>query len=326
MELEPLDAASDGDRQAAAALLEAALPFDHARVVTAEKLFGGNGGKRIGHTVGAWSDSRELLGVLAQAGRFIKLLAVIPSARRRGIGTMLLKAAQESVEKSVEKNRAAGAPRPRLRVGDHAGNYLSPGLDVRQADGQAFLRARGFTEVGQNLNLLAPLRDNPLISEARVEALEARVRSGGYTARRATADDVEPLLAMVSEAFSPVWAHEVARALGPELGGPPAAHTPTLREGAAVHLAWDGAGAIVAFAAHDGNNRGLGWFGPTGVLPAHRGHGIGELLLLHCLRDVGADIDNRPDGGVIAWVGPVEYYARACAARPDRRFAVYEES
>lgn len=323
MELRPLEPESAADRQAAAALLAASLPFDRAPVVTDEKLFSGNGGRRSGTTVGAFSESRELLGVLAQAGRFIKLLTVHPSARRRGIGTQLLASARQIADASVDQS----APRPKLRVGDHAGNYLSPGLDVRQEDGQAFLRARGFAEVGQNLNLLAPVRDNPLLSDERVASLTARVRGDGYTARRATQDDVTPLLAMAAEAFSPVWAHEVARALGPELGGSPAAHTPTLREGAAVHLACDAAGAVVAFAAHDGNNRGLGWFGPTGTLPAHRGHGIGELLLLHCLRDVsaGLDVDGRPDAGVIPWVGPVEYYARACAARPDRRFAVYEE-
>lgn len=325
MELRPLEPDSEADRQAAASLLAASLPFDRARVVSDEKLFSGNGGRRTGTTIGAFSDSRELVGVLAQAGRFIKLLTVHPSARRRGIGTQLLGAAR----KLAVAGLAEDAPRPKLRVGDHAGNYLSPGLDVRQEDGQAFLRARGFAEVGQNLNLLAPVRDNPLLSDERVASLTARVRGGGYTARRATRDDVTALLAMVSDAFSPVWAHEVARALGPELGGAPALHTPPLSEGAAVHLCCDAAGAIVAFAAHDGNNRGLGWFGPTGTLPAHRGHGIGELLLLHCLRDVAAglsaDADGRPDAGVIAWVGPVEYYARTCAARPDRRFAVYEE-
>jgi GNAT superfamily N-acetyltransferase len=317
MELRPLDEKSDIDQQAAAALLEAALPWDGVRIVAAEKLFSSNGGRRSGHAVGAFdAATHELLGVLAQAGRWIKLLAVHPAARRRGIGTALLEAAKQRLP-SVD----ASAPRPKLRVGDHAGNYLSPGIDLREASGAAFLQARGFGEVGQNLNLLAPVRQNPLLSDARLGDLDARVRRGGYSARRATAADAEPLAQMIGPAFSPVWAHEVARALGPELGGAAAAHTPALTCGAAVHVAHDSQGALVAFAAHDGNNRGLGWFGPTGVLLAHRGHGIGELLLLHCLRDV---ID-RPDGGVIAWVGPVEYYARACAARPDRRFAVYEE-
>ncbi len=75
------------------------------------------------------------------------------------------------------------------------------------------------------------------------------------------------------------------------------------------------------FAAHDGNNRGLGWFGPMGTLDTHRGQGLGEALLLGCLLDV---VD-RPDGGVIAWVGPVGFYSRACGAVPDRRFVVFEE-
>jgi GNAT superfamily N-acetyltransferase len=145
--------------------------------------------------------------------------------------------------------------------------------------------------------------------------------SAGYTLRRAEAGDLPALLAMIESQFSPIWAYEVARALGPRLGGEAAAHTPELDEGAAVHLACDGASEIVAFAAHDGNNRGLGWFGPMGTLPAHRGHGLGEALLLACLADVRA----RPEGGVIAWVGPVSFYGRACGAVPDRSFVVYEE-
>jgi hypothetical protein len=58
-----------------------------------------------------------------------------------------------------------------------------------------------------------------------------------------------------------------------------------------------------------------------GTLPAHRGRRLGEVLVLCCL----ADVWERVDGGVIAWVGPVDFYARACGAVPDRRFVVYEE-
>ncbi len=315
VELRPLDPAAD--LQAASALLEAALPWDGAKVVAAEKLFSANG-RRVGHAIGAFAaDDHRLLAVLVRAGRWIKLLAVHPTERRRGIGTMLLEAARAALGiEFFEK------PRPKLRVGDHAGNYLGPGIDEREEGGQAFLRARGFAEVARNLNLRAPLAQNPCLREDHIAALCQRAERGGYVVRRTTAADVSALLDLVSSAFSPVWAHEVQRALGPELGGAAAAYTPKLPEGPGVHVALDASGTPVGFAAHDGNNRGLGWFGPTGVLPAHRGHGLGELLLLHCLRDVV----NRPEGGVIAWVGPVEYYARTCGASPHRRFVVYEES
>ena len=297
----------------ATALLAAALPLDGVQVVAAEKLFGGNG-PRSGQALGAFA-AGELVGVVAYAGRFIKVLAVRGDAQRRGIGTALLAAVRAA------QPAAAQGPPPRLRIGDHAGNYLSPGVDERYTAAHAFLHARGLREVSRCLNLRAPLADNPLCSRERILQLQARAAAAGYQLRRAQAADVQALLAMVQTQFSPVWAYEVARALGPELGGPAAAHTPPLPEGAAVHLAVDATGAVVAFAAHDGNNRGLGWFGPMGTLPAHRGHGLGEALVLFCM----ADVHDRPEGGVIAWVGPVEFYARACGAVPDRRFVVYEE-
>lgn len=322
---EPLDCAampglrlrvlSQAELAPATALLGAALPWDHVEVVAAEKLFGGNG-RRSGQALGAFTSAGELVGVLAYAGRFIKLLAVQPEAQRRGIGTALFAAARARIQAG-----ATDTPPPRLRIGDHPGNYLSPGVDERYQAAHAFFRARGLAEVARCLNLRAPLRDNPLSTPERAHRLHAAATAHGYTLRRARAEDVAGLLTMVAAEFSPVWADEVARALGPELGGAAAAYTPQLPEGAAVHLALLPSGAPVAFAAHDGNNRGLGWFGPMGTLPAHRGRGLGEALVLSCLADVG----ERPDGGVIAWVGPEAFYARTCGAIPDRRFVVYEE-
>lgn len=300
------------DLPAASALLTTTLPHDHAALVAKEKLFGGNH-RRDRHSVGAFSPAGELLGLLSQAGRWIKLITVHPSTQRRGIGTALLGEAQ--------RHLAAAGATGKLRIGDQPGNYLSPGMDERYLDGQAFFRARGFGEVASVLNLRAPVRDNPLITDERLEQLCARAAKDGYTIRRATPQDAEPLLTMIGLSFAPVWSFEVARALGPALGGEAAKDCDELPEGPGVHVALDRSGAVVAFAAHDGNNRGLGWFGPMGTLDAHRGHGLGEALLLHCLLDVR----DRPDGGVIAWVGPVGFYFRASGAVADRRFVVFEE-
>jgi GNAT superfamily N-acetyltransferase len=250
----------------------------------------------------------------------VKLLAVHPAARRHGVGTQLLTAAHDFVAATGEP----GKPRPKLRIADHPGNYLSPGVDERATEAQAFLRARGFAPVGQAVNLRAPLDDNPLLDSDRMGSCAQAVAGHGYTIRRATSVDVAPLHDLAAQHFSPVWAYELGRALGPELGGAAAEHTPALVEGAAVHLALDADGRAVAFACHDGNNRGLGWFGPMGTLDSHRGKRLGELLLLRCLEDVA--VAKRPEGGVIAWVGPIEFYARICGARPDRRFIAFEES
>src|SRR5205823_2084720 len=128
-----------------------------------------------------------------------------------------------------------------------------------------------------------PLDDNPKVTEARAVELEARARRRGYEVRRVGHGERELLLKVAAEAFAPAWAFELARALDQD---PPAAFA-----------AFQG-GQPVAFAAHDANNSGLGWFGPAGTLTPHRGQGLGEALLLRCLLDV----KGKPEGGVIAWI------------------------
>nr|MDQ3301155.1 GNAT family N-acetyltransferase [Myxococcota bacterium] len=86
---------------------------------------------------------------------------------------------------------------------------------------------------------------------------------------------------------------------------------------AGVHVALAD-GAYCAFAAHDGNNRGLGWFGPTGTWPAHRGKGLGEALLLACLVDVAAEHARCE----VAWIGPRPFYEKVAGIVDERRFVV----
>jgi GNAT superfamily N-acetyltransferase len=277
--IEPL---SPAELDRARALLARALPHDRVDVVDAEKLFGSDGA-RTGMTLGAFEDE-VLVGVLAAAGRWIKLIAVEESARRQGIATQLLARLDQSLK---------------LRVCDHPGNYLSPGLDERYREGLAFFGAHGFRPAGKVENLRAPL-DRPL----------KRMEVPGYQLRRVQGDDRAAVLAWIARAFAPVWAHEAGRAAdGPR-------H--------ALHAAFaDVAPAVpVAFAAADGNNQGLGWFGPAGTEPAHRGKRLGEALLLRCLEDVR----ELPEGGVIAWIGPKEFYRKTVAAVEDRRFLQLERA
>jgi GNAT superfamily N-acetyltransferase len=269
-----------GQLDEARALLAAALPNDRVAVVAEEKLFGDNGA-RAGVALGA-VDGDSLVGVVAAAGRWVKLLAVDERRRRRGVGSALL-----------ERVRVA-----RMRAGDHPGNYLAPGVDIRCGEARAFFAARGFAEVGQVENIRAPDINSGLAARTVAPA-------AGYQVRRAGADDERPLLDWIATAFAPVWAHEVARALaGPRR---------------AVHVALH-ENSPVAFAAADGNNRGLGWFGPAGTDPAHRGRRLGEALLLACL----ADVRGLPEAGVIAWIGPKEFYRKTCGAVDDRQFVQLE--
>ena len=66
---------------------------------------------------------------------------------------------------------------------------------------------------------------------------------------------------------------------------------------------------IVGFASVDATAKGF--FGPTGVDPAHRNKGIGAALLLAALHD----LKNQGYGyGIIGSAGPVDFYVKAVNA------------
>jgi mycothiol synthase len=278
-------------------IVEAAFPFDRVPTVIEEKLLGPNG-SRAGTTLVAW-DGAEAAGVIAMAGRWIKLFAVDPGRRGRGVGSVLLDLARTWV-----RTRGGGG---RLRFMDHPGNYLSPGLDVREEAGRAWVASHGFKVVSENVNLRVPLVGNPKVTDAHGASLVERAAAAGYEVRRVGRGERDVLLHVAAEAFAPAWAFELGRAMDQD---PPAVFA-AFRDGHPV-----------AFAAHDANNSGLGWFGPAGTLTAHRGRGLGEALLVQCLLDVR----DKPEGGVIAWIGPRHFYEGAAGAVDDRRFVVFEES
>jgi len=289
MRIAPLDRAQ---LAAAAAVLAEACAFDAAGEVAAEKLFepAPAGPARA---FGAW-DGGELVGVAAVSSRWLRVLAVAPRARARGAGTGLLEACEAAA-------RAAGEVT--LRALDQPGNYLAPGIDERNTDTIAWLERRGWRRQGEpRVDVLIDVRENPRVTAARAAQLAEGARARGYELRRARADETALLDAVATE-FGGAWPWELARALAFEPAG--------------VHVALRD-GAYCAFAAHDGNNRGLGWFGPTGTWPAHRGQGLGEALLLACLVDVGA-IHARCE---VAWIGPRPFYEKAAGIVDERRFVV----
>jgi GNAT superfamily N-acetyltransferase len=276
----------------ATAVLAAGCAFDRAAVVADEKLFG-DGPTGAPQALGAW-DGDALVGVASLAGNRLRLLAVIPAARRNGMGTALLEACLE---------RARGARVATLRTLDQPGNYLAPGVDERNVETIGWLERRGWQRHGElRSNVRIDVRSNPRVSAARAAELVAAARARGYEVRRARADEAALLDAVAAE-FGGAWPFELARALR---FTPPGVHV-AMREG-----------AYCAFAAHDGNNRGLGWFGPTGTWPAHRGQGLGEALLVACLVDVAEDHAQCE----VAWIGPRAFYDKVAGIAEDRRFVL----
>ena len=294
MRIAPLDRAHAG---VAAALCDRACVFD--RVVVDEKLFGAapriSEMRELGtitpHPLGAW-EGAVLVGVAGVAGTRVRLIAVEPGARGRGIGSALLAACEDLA-------RADGVAT--LRALDQPGNYLAPGIDERNAAAIAWLERRGWQRAGEpRENLLLAVRDNPRVTVERLEACRAAARALGYEVRRARADEVTLREAVAAE-FGGAWPFELSRALAFD---PPGVHVAT-RDG-----------AYCGFAAHDGNNGGLGWFGPTGTWPGHRGKGLGEVLLLACLADVARDHALCE----VAWIGPRPFYDKVAGIASERRF------
>jgi mycothiol synthase len=289
MRVEPLERSALPE---AAAVLAAACAFDRAAEVADEKLFGA-GPRGTTQALGAWEDD-ALIGVAAVAANRIRVLGVAPAARGRGVGGALLDACEATA-------RAAGETV--LRTLDQPGNYLAPGIDDRNAATIAWLERRGWHRHGEpNVDLLIDVRDNPRVSATRADELAAAARARGYEVRRAGPDDGALLDAVATE-FGGAWPFELARALA---GDPRGVHVAT-RDG-----------AYCAFAAHDGNNRGLGWFGPAGTWPAHRGQGLGEALLLACLVDVAVHHARCE----VAWIGPRAFYDKVAGIAAERRFLV----
>jgi hypothetical protein len=180
-----------------------------------------------------------------------------------------------------------------VRTLDLPGNYLAPGIDVRNDETIRWFDRRGYRKTGENTNLLIDVRGNPRLDRA--------TSTRGYEIRRADAAEGDALAAAIAAEFGGAWPFETARAL--EVGG--------------VHVAVKG-GGYAAFAAHDGNNQGLGWFGPAGTWSSHRGRGLGEALLLACLRDVAA---KHPQCEV-AWIGPRRFYEQSAGIAGERQFVV----
>jgi mycothiol synthase len=272
------------DLPAICELLAAAndTPYDLARVAR-EKCFEDGA---LGTPVALLAETGGGVGgVLVFTPRGIRLLAVRRSARRRGIGSELLRAFEERTGAS------------RIVVYGEAGNYYLPGVPEDDRATRRFFESHGYAaDQEQPVNLTVDLVDNPSLAPGEAaQAADPRVERVSETSRA-------ELLAFVTSHFGALWSLETARAF---LNDPPTAF-----------LARDSSGAIAGFSAHEANNRGLGFFGPMGTDPAARGGGIGRALLLASLADLRA---HRFRTAVISWAANVPFYERACGARPSLR-------
>jgi GNAT superfamily N-acetyltransferase len=121
----------------------------------------------------------------------------------------------------------------------------------------------------------------------------ARLAAEGVVCRRAESYERTDVVSFARQHF-PHWEDEVAVAFG--------AIPPT------IYISVENR-AVQGFACY--NVTRPDYFGPTGVLEAQRGRGIGRALLLQCLEALAAE---GYAYAIIGGVGPAGFYERAVGA------------
>jgi GNAT superfamily N-acetyltransferase len=192
---------------------------------------------------------------------YITLIAVGPAMQRQGVGTALLRHAENFL-------KAQG--RPVVMASSYAPGYFIPGVDVNAyAGGLAFLKKHGYAEVYRPLAMQTSLWD---LSEPPW----VREKASAFQLKRFEPALALPLLDFVRREFPGDWVRVVRETAGKILGG----DSPNR-----LIAALDGGDRIVGFAHHEHER-----FGPIGVAASERGRGIGQVLMfatLHAQRDAG---------------------------------------
>jgi mycothiol synthase len=255
-------------------------PYDLA-AVTEEKCFShGVSGLPVTRVI---EDDGVIVGAAVSCGRWLRLLAVARDRRREGFGRQLLRDAEQQGVAVVAAE---------------AGNYFTPGVVMSDSGTCEFFKANRYIQTRWTYNLETDL-------ESIGEPAEHRLPSRGIALRRPRHEDADRVLEFVEREFGRIWRFEAARAFGRDM--PP------------LFISEEN-GRITGFAVHDVNNRGLGFFGPTGVTVEMRGRGIGRRLLLASLADMREMGYRR---AVIPWTDLLEFYHRACGAEPAHRFVAF---
>lgn len=139
------------------------------------------------------------------------------------------------------------------------------------------------------------------------DACAEGLRRAGLVVRRARPWELTPVREFVARHFARAWADEISVGFARQ----PVTVFVGLREG-----------RLAGFAAYECTRPDF--FGPTGVVEAERGRGLGRALLLASLwglRELGYAY------AVIGGVGPADFYARAVGATiiPDSSPGIYAD-
>lgn len=140
-------------------------------------------------------------------------------------------------------------------------------------------------------DMLVKLYELPELPRQRM----AQLAEEGVRFRRAIAPEKSLVVSWVRRHFSEAWANETDVAFS--------------RQPVTCLLALQ-QNELLGFACYEATCKNF--FGPTGVHEAHRGRGLGKILLLqalHAQRELGYGY------AIIGGAGPTAFYEKACAAQ-----------
>lgn len=197
---------------------------------------------------------------------YVTLLAVDPDHRRKGVGTALLDHCESYL-------RAQG--RKVVMVSSYAPGYFIPGVDVAHyAPALSFFARHNYKAVYRPIAMQCPLWAFEV--PAWVREKESAANAAGLRFDAYHPELTLPLLAFVRKEFPGDWVRVVRTAMDRILQGDAPAR---------LVICHDGRGDVLGFSHHEAER-----FGPIGTCPAHRGRGLGQVLMYRTLqsqRDAG---------------------------------------
>jgi mycothiol synthase len=187
---------------------------------------------------------------------------VHPTHRGRGIGSILLRRAEEFL---------AWCGCTSVSLSPYAPGYFLPGVDLeRHADALSFLLRRGYSEIYRPVAMEAPLWR--LSMPQWIADREPEHLAQGLTYEPYSPDLTLPLLRFTEAWFPGDWVRVVRQAMSQIVQGAP-------RERLSIAVEREGGDARVLGFSHFENER----FGPIGVADSERGRGIGQILMFKTL-------------------------------------------